>query len=269
VAAASAATARRSSIRAVLVFIRRQLPRGPRDLAWQILLFCGAYWVYRIVRGLVDDRVAAAFANARHIVHLEQTLGIFSEPSVQGFTEAHEALSDVASWVYVNAQFVVTTAILAYIYLRRNDSFYFVRNMFMVSMGIALVLYVTVPTAPPRFLPELGFTDSVANFTGVHTDGNSVLVNPYAAIPSMHVCFALMIGLPMARMVRRRWVAVLWRVYPLLIALAVVATANHWWIDAVLGAATAALSWAAAAGVFARVRPEAWAWDPQGVAASA
>jgi membrane-associated phospholipid phosphatase len=88
-----------------------------------------------------------------------------------------------------------------------------------------------------------------------------LLVNPYAAVPSMHVCFALMLGLPMARMVKRRWAAVLWRAYPLLVTWVVVATANHWWTDAVLGAATAALAWAAAAGVFARARPDAWAWE--------
>jgi hypothetical protein len=245
----------------VLALIRRQLPSGHRDVLRQIVLFCGAYWVYRIVRGVVDDRVGVAFTNARHIVHFERSLGIFTEPAVQRFAEGHELVSDIASWTYVNSQFVVTTSILAFIYLRRNDAFYFVRNMFMVSMGIALVLYVLYPTAPPRFLPELGFTDSVADFTGVKTDGSSLLVNAYAAVPSMHVCFALMIGLPMARMVRRRWAALLWRVYPLLITVVVIATANHWWTDAALGAATAALSWAAAAGVFARARPEAWAWD--------
>jgi hypothetical protein len=210
---------------------------------------------------MVDDRVGVAFANARHIVQFEQSLGIFPEPSIQRLTESHEVFSDVASWIYVNSQFVITTSILAFIYLRRNESFYFVRNMFMVSMGIALVLYVMYPTAPPRFLPELGFTDSVANFTGVRTDGNSLLVNPYAAVPSMHVCFALMIGLPMAQMSRRRWAAALWRLYPWLITLVVIATANHWWTDAALGAATAALSWAFAAGVFARARPDAWAWQ--------
>jgi hypothetical protein len=244
----------------MFVAFLRHLPRGPRDVAQQIVLFCGAYWVYRIVRGIVDDRVGVAFANARHIVHFERSLGFFPEPSMQRFAESQDFLADAASWIYVNSQFVVTTAILAFIYLRRNDSFYFVRNMFMVSMGIALILYVTYPTAPPRFLPELGFTDSVANFTGVTTDGSSLLVNPYAAVPSMHVCFALMIGLPMAQIVRQWWAAALWRLYPLLITFAVITTANHWWTDAVLGAATAGLSWAAAAGVFARARPDAWAF---------
>ena len=64
--------------------------------------------------------------------------------------------------MYVNSHFAITTFTLAFIYLRRNKSFYFVRNMFMVAMGIALVLYAAYPTAPPRFMPEWGFTDSVA-----------------------------------------------------------------------------------------------------------
>jgi membrane-associated phospholipid phosphatase len=229
------------------------------DLVRQIVLFCGAYYVYRIVRGVVDDRGADAFANAREIVHIERSLGFFPEPSIHQFAEQHEILADVSSWMYVNSHFVVTTVALAFIYLRRNDSFYFVRNMFMVAMGIALVFYVVVPTAPPRFLPELGFTDSVAHFTGVTAQDSDVLVNPYAAVPSMHVCFALMLALPMARMVRRRWAATLWRLYPLLVTWVVVATANHWWLDAALGAATAAVAYGVAAGVFARVRPDAWA----------
>jgi hypothetical protein len=243
----------------VLQYVRRHLPNGPGDLARQIVLFCGAYYIYRIVRGLVDDRVADAFANARGIVHFERSLGIFPEPAIHHFAERTEVISDVASWMYVNSHFVITTSTLAFIYLRRNDAFYFVRNMFMVAMGIALVLYLVFPTAPPRLLPELGFTDSVAHFTGVTQQDTDALVNPYAAVPSMHVCFALMIGLPMARLVHRRWAAALWRVYPLAVTWVVVATANHWWMDAALGAATAAAAYAVAAGLFARVRPDAWA----------
>jgi hypothetical protein len=233
------------------------------------VLFCGAYYAYSLVRGAVDEHVADAFANARHIVHFERSLGIFPEPAMHRLAQSSAVLSDLASWTYVNSHFVVTTSMLAFIYLRRNDSFYFVRNMFMVAMGIALVLYAIYPTAPPRLLPELGFTDSVAEFTGVHSDGDSVLVNPYAAVPSMHVCFALMIGLPMAQMARRRWVAALWRLYPALVTIVVIATANHWWTDAVLGAATAALAYGAAAGFFARVRPHAWAWGEASATAGA
>jgi membrane-associated phospholipid phosphatase len=241
----------------------RVLPRGWWDWLRQIVLFCGAYYLYRVARGIVDDRVEVAFHNAREIVAFERALHLFIEPDVQHFARAHEWLIDLASWTYVNSHFVITTMALAWIYLRRNERFYFVRNMFMVAMGIALVLYVVFPTAPPRLLPELGFTDSVAGFTGVRASSTAedVLVNPYAAVPSMHVCFALMLGMSMARMVRRRWAAVLWSVYPIVIGWVVIATANHWWTDAVLGVVTAAVAAAFATGLFARARPDAWAWD--------
>jgi membrane-associated phospholipid phosphatase len=242
---------------------QRALPHGWADLVRQVILFCGAYWLYRLVRGLVEGRAATAFDNAREIIAFEQGAHAFFEPSVQAFAEAHRVLIDFASWAYVNSHFAITTLTLAWIYLRRNERFYFVRNMFMVSMGIALILYMVFPTAPPRFLPEFGFTDSVADFTGIKPESGSesLLFNPYAAVPSMHVCFALMLGLPMARMVRSRLAALLWRAYPLVIGWAVIATANHWWIDTALGALTAAVSAAFAAGLFARLRPDAWAWD--------
>jgi hypothetical protein len=241
----------------------RVLPRGWWDWIRQIALFCGAYYLYRLARGIVDDRVGAAFHNAREIVAFERELHLFVEPDIQHFARAHEWLIDLSSWMYVNSHFVITTIALAWIYLRRNERFYFVRNMFMVAMGIALVLYVVFPTAPPRFLPELGFRDSVAGFTGVdpRSGPQDVLVNPYAAVPSMHVCFALMLGVSMARMVRRRWASALWSIYPAVVSWVVVATANHWWTDAVLGALTAAVAAAFAAGLFARARPDAWAWD--------
>jgi hypothetical protein len=240
----------------------RLLPKGWGDLARQLALFCGAYWLYRLVRGLVDSRAAAAFENAREIIQLEQALGLFFEPAVHAWATREAWIIDAASWMYLNSHFAVTTAALAYVYLRRNERFYFLRNMFMVAMAIALAGYAAYPTAPPRFMPEWGFQDSVAEFTGVGSESSNVLFNPFAAVPSMHVAFALMLGLPMASMTRRRWAQLAWRAYPALVTFVVVATANHWWLDAFLGAATAAVAALAAQGVFARARPEVWAWDP-------
>jgi hypothetical protein len=173
--------------------------------------------------------------------------------------------------MYLNTHFVVTTLTLAFIYLRRNEHFYFVRNMFMVAMFLALVGYVVYPTAPPRMLPELGFTDSVSNFTGVSEDSSvNVLFNPYAAVPSMHVGFALMLGVTMARMTHRAWVRGLWLAYAPVVTFVVVATANHWIFDAVTGVLVAAISAVAAHVLFARARPQAWAWEPRrALAASA
>jgi hypothetical protein len=71
-----------------------------------------------------------------------------------------------------------------------------------------------------------------------------------------------MLGLPMAQMVRRRWATLAWRAYPVLVTWVVIATANHWWFDAFLGALTAGAAALAAQGVFARFRPDVWAWNP-------
>jgi membrane-associated phospholipid phosphatase len=114
-------------------------------------------------------------------------------------------------------------------------------------------------------LPEWGFTDSVAQFTGLDHDTGSagVLFNPYAAIPSMHVAFSLMLGVTMAHLVRRQWAKALWYAYSPLVTFVVIATANHYWIDGFLGAAVAAVSAACAWTLFARARPEVWAWNGQ------
>jgi membrane-associated phospholipid phosphatase len=245
--------------------LSRVLPRGPRDLLWQILLFCGAYWVYRLVRGQVFDQSEAAFANARSIVDLQRSLHVFVEPDIQQWAIRAGWVEDVGSWMYLNTHFVVTTVTLAFIYLARNAHFYWVRNMFMVAMGLALVGYVAFPTAPPRMFTELGFIDSVSQFTGVSEESNvNALFNPYAAVPSMHVGFALMLAIPMVRMTRRVWVKALWIAYPPVVTLVVVVTANHWLFDAAAGAAVALVSAAAAQTIFARVRPWQWAWAPDG-----
>ena len=227
----------------------------------QVALFAAAYLAYRLVRGLVEGDANAAFAHARDVISLELTLHIFVEPSIQAWASGSKALMDFLSWLYVNAQTTVTVGALVYLYLRHNRSFYFVRNMFVIAMFIALIGYVVFPTAPPRFMPEWGFIDSVSDVTGVHVShasaSLSALVNPYAAVPSMHVCFALMIGWPLARLARRRIVKVVWFLYPFLMAFVIIATANHFIFDAILGALTAGLA-AYGARWLARARPGAW-----------
>jgi membrane-associated phospholipid phosphatase len=232
------------------------------------VLFCGAYWLYRLVRGMVYDQSVAAFQHARDLIGLERSVHVFVEPSVQAWAMGSGFLDDAASWTYLNSHFVITTCTLAFIYLFRNEHFYFVRNMFMVAMGFALIGYMIYPTAPPRMLPEYGFVDSVADFTGVSESSVDALFNPFAAVPSMHVCFALMLSFPMIRMARHRWAKALWVAYAPVVTFVVIATGNHWVFDAFTGALVAGVSAVAAQTLFARARPQAWAWHP-GLAAPA
>ena len=236
----------------------RLLPHGWLDALRQVSLFAAAYLAYRLVRGMVEGDANAAFAHARDLIGLERTLHLFVEPSIQAWASGSHLVMVLSSWLYVNAQTTVTFGALLYIYLRHNRNFYFVRNMFMIAMAIALVGYTVFPTAPPRFMPEWGFIDTVSDLTGVHVSHASAaataLFNPYAAVPSMHVAFALMIGWPLARLSRHRVVSVLWMLYPFLMAFVIVVTANHFIFDALLGALTAGAS-AYGARWLARARP--------------
>jgi PAP2 superfamily len=239
------------------------LPRGPLDALRQVLLVASGYYAYRLTRGFVDDPMSAvvAFQHARELITIERSLHVFVEPHIQAFAERVPGLDSGAAWVYLNAQTTVTLAALIWIYLRHNSSFYFVRNMFMIAWLLAIVGYMAFPTAPPRFFPEWGFHDTIAQFTGVSHDSVAVnaLLNPYAAVPSMHVGFALMIGVPLSRLSARRVTRVAWMLYPVLVTFVIVATANHFFADAFLGALTVgAAAWAAA--WLGRVRPTAWAF---------
>ena len=180
---------------------------GWLDVVRQLLLFALAYAGYEIVRGLVGiDAAPGRSATRPGSSTSSGRCTCSSSRSIQRWVTAHAHwLLDLADWTYLNAHFALTVGALAFIYLRRNDSFYFVRNMFMVAMLIALVGYCVFPTAPPRLMPQWGFTDSIRQFTGVNARAGrraALLLNAYAAVPSMHVCFALMIGLPMSRLVQ-------------------------------------------------------------------
>ena len=252
--------------------IERLFPRGIVDVVLQVALLQLAYMAYRLVRGWIDDPQGAtiAFQNARDIIGIERSTGLFFEPHLQSALGGGTGvIADVSSWVYLNAQVTVTVGALMFLYLRHNNSFYFVRNMFMVAWCIALVGYMVFPTAPPRFFPEWGFVDSVADFTGVDPTNPTAnaLFNPYAAVPSMHVAFALMIGMPLSILCKHRPVRMFWRVYPLLVTFVIVMTGNHFLFDAVLGGLTF-LAAAATATWMARARTS-WRFSPEPARVSA
>ena len=247
------------------------LPKGGADAIAQLAIFVGADILYETVRGVAESNEAVPFTHARDIMSVERSLHIFIEQSVQSWAMGSRFLIDFANFMYVNSHFVITTSVLVWLYLRHNDRFYFVRNMFVVAMGLALIGYLLLPTAPPRFFPELGFVDTIAYYVNVKHDSGFVALffNPYAAVPSMHVAFSLIVAVPTILIVKRRVLKVLWALYPLLIAFVVVVTGNHWVMDAIAGAAVAGASALIAGRVLSRVWPEAWAWQPRAREATA
>jgi membrane-associated phospholipid phosphatase len=129
-------------------------------------------------------------------------------------------------------------------------------------MGLALVGYTLVPTAPPRFFEELGFVDTLDQVSVNHDSALvQMFVNPYAAVPSMHCAFALMIGASGALLSRHTISRTLWCLYPLFVVFVVIVTGNHFWVDGVIGWMVAGLA-AFGAVQLARARPAAWAWRP-------
>ena len=245
-------------------FEAQVLPRGWFDVVRQVGLIAGVYVLYQLVNGLIaTGNLYKPFGDAMKIINFERALHVFVEPSVQAWALGQHWLMDAADWAYLYSHYAVTGAVLIFIYLRRNDAFYFVRNMFIIAMLIALVGYAVFPTAPPALMPEWGFTDAISQVLGVsHVDSGaaSAFVNIYAAVPSMHVCFAVMTGFSMRRLVRRRAARIAWSVYPLWITFVVVATGNHYFTDVFLGALTAGVSAIIAKHLLARARPDVWAF---------
>jgi hypothetical protein len=249
-------------LRGFVTRVGSRLPHGWHDALLQLGLWGLADLLYEGVRGLVVGHGDVALAHARSLISLEKSLGIFWEPHLQSLIIGHDGLVEASNWAYLNVQFTANAVFLALLYTFRNDIFYFVRNMFFVAMGIALIVHLTLPVAPPRMFPSLGFVDTVRQVQHINQDSGavSVFVNPYAAVPSMHMCFALLVGVTTLRVVERWWLRVLALLYPLLVLTVIVLTGNHFFLDAAAGALTAALAFVVAAQVMARARPHAWSW---------
>jgi membrane-associated phospholipid phosphatase len=238
-----------------------KLPKGWGDLGRQIGILVGVDLAYTFVRGIVDSEKALAMTHGQQVIDLEKATGTFFEPSLQAFFLPAHWIVDFANQVYLNAQFSIALGFLLWLYLFRNESYYFVRNMFVVAMGLALVGYTLYPTAPPRMFPELGFVDTINDYSNVNHDSSlaKIFINPYAAVPSMHCAFAMMIG-GTGFLVCKRWASrIAWACWPLLVSWVTIVTANHYWVDVALGWMVA-LAAALAAARMAQARPEAWAF---------
>jgi len=245
-----------------LARIGAKLPQGWGDAGRQLGILVLVDAAYELVRGIADGQRSEAIAHGQQLIDFERSSHTLFEPGLQAFFLPAHWVVVLANQLYLNAQFSIALGFLVWLYLFRNDSYYFVRNMFVVSMGLALIGYTMFPTAPPRMFPEHGFVDTITDFSNVNHDSTlaKVFINPYAAVPSMHCAFAAMIGVTGVRVCRNWWSKAWWAVWPLLIAWVVIVTGNHYWADVALGWMVAATSAVVAHRLLARARPHAWAW---------
>jgi len=241
--------------------ITARLPKGWGDLFRQVAILVSVDLAYTFVRGIADGERGIAIVHGQQVIDFEQSTHTFFEPSLQAFFLPAQTVIDLANQIYLNAQFSIALGFLVWLYLFRNESYYFVRNMFVVSMGLAALGYTIYPTAPPRMFPEHGFVDTINDFSNVNHDSGlaKILINPYAAVPSMHCAFAMMIGGTGVMVCRHWFTKAFWGLWPFLVAWVTIVTANHYWVDAVLGWGVA-LTAALVAQRLARARPEAWSF---------
>jgi PAP2 superfamily len=242
--------------------LRNSLPRGPLDLVLQLVLLAAAYWAWRHARGAVDGSMSLSFSHARDLVSAERSLGLLFEPSVQHWAVNAGWPAEVARWGYANLHFKGSCVMLAILYFRYRGSFGFVRNAVFAAMAISVIGYGLFPTAPPRFLPELGLdpSSSVTGNSPLLTHPGDALFNPFAAVPSMHVGLSVILAWSLAMLVRTPVLRGLLFAYPLLMTFVVVASGNHFWLDAAFGLMTAALA-AGVALLLGRLNPD-WSFGP-------
>jgi membrane-associated phospholipid phosphatase len=218
---------------------RRFLPRGYGDLFRQCVIWCGFYFVYQFVRGVVDNDHHRAQANGLWVIHFEQRLTHhFWEQTAQRIVDSSDLLLKAAAYTYWNSEFTVLCITLLWVYLRRHEAFARFRNTILFANVIGLIGYAAVPTAPPWMFPYLGFQDGVNHSTGLFP----VLANPYAAMPSLHAADALIVGIVLSSVTKNRVGKVLWLLWPAWVWFCVMATANHYWLDIVGGVLVAAVA---------------------------
>ena len=228
----------------------RLLPNGRRDLLRQLAIWLGFALGYQVARGLADRGSAEAFANARRVMRLEERLGGLPEVGLQRHVIVEgPLLVHAVDWTYWVAQFAVVGAVLLWIYVWRNRAYARLRDTLIVANTLGLVVYVVLPTAPPGLFPQRGFLDLLGSSEALNHGSPTVrlFANPYAAMPSLHAADALIVGVALAAVFSRRWIKVLFLLWPAWVCFALVATANHYWLDIAAGAALAALGGAVTA----------------------
>jgi hypothetical protein len=199
--------------------------------------------VYDTMTDLAPVRVHAALAHARGVLSLEQALYIAPEHALDKWLAAHHTLGVILSNYYDNAHFIVTFALLGWLWWRGAATYRPLRNTLLLINVLAFIVFWRYPVAPPRMLP--GFSDVVASsgaFGSWHTGSLASHANELAAMPSLHIAWAAWCTLAVWRVSERSWVRGVALLYPCLTTIAVLATGNHFTLDVVAGLLTFAVS---------------------------
>jgi hypothetical protein len=223
----------------------RRLPR--RSLA-ELALVTISFLLYFLVRGAVVDRADEALRHGRDIVALERLLGVYWEPALQDLILGHEALVRLFNAVYFWFHFPLICAVGVWLYHQDRGHYTLTRNALLISGAIGLVIYNAYPVAPPRYLPELGLLDTMAVYSRVNYEMQELraFVNPYAAVPSLHFGWNLLLGVGVFLATRNLWWRLFAVVMPAGMLAAIVVTGNHFILDAVAGTAVCLVGLAAA-----------------------
>ena len=213
---------------------------GMTELAMAI----GLYALYEVVRGFGSTTLGDARLHTADIVSLERHLGLFVERAVQQAVEGLPGLPMLLGFAYMSLHFGATAIAMIWVHRRHRESFALVRTTLVVSTAVSLAIYVLYPAAPPR-LAGLGFADTVTDKAGINLSSDALgsLYNPFAAVPSLHFGYSLLVGVTVAVLARRRWVRWIGAAYPPFMLFTIVATGNHFIFDAVAGGLVVVLSY--------------------------
>ncbi|MEW2064239.1 phosphatase PAP2 family protein [Streptomyces sp. NPDC007002] len=221
-------------------------PGRPR-LWFEILLIAVSYWLYSLVRNAVPEQKAAALRNADWIWSAEKSLGLAFEESVNHAVNSVTWLIVSMNYYYATLHFVVTIGVLVWLFRRHPGRYAATRLVLFATTAVALLGYYLYPLAPPRLMNGANFIDTVLvhETWGSMASGNfKNMSNQYAAMPSMHIGWSLWCGLTIFALASVPWARVLGLLYPTLTLVVIVATANHFWLDAVGGMACLAFGYA-------------------------
>jgi hypothetical protein len=200
-------------------------------------------WVYDAITNLAPLRLHAALAHGQDVLNIERSLHIDPEHALDRWLAGHRTLGLLVSDYYDNAHFVVTLGLLGFLWWRRADVYRPLRNSLVLVNVLAFVVFWRFPVAPPRMLP--GFVDVVASTHAIgswHTGALASQANQLAAMPSLHMAWAVWCTVVVWRISAHRWLRALAAVYPCATAFAVLATGNHFVLDILGGLATIAVS---------------------------